>query len=68
MITKKQNDITFIPPMRQDDHGWLNVDGEILLITNIHSFDDFGVEQDTLTLENGREFVTQDNGDTFWED
>ena len=68
MITKKQNDITFIPPMRQDDHGWLNVDGDILLITNIHSFDDFGVEQDTLTLENGREFVTQDNGETFWED
>ena len=67
MITKKQNDITFIPPMRQDDHGWLNVDGDILLITNIHSFDDFGVEQDTLTLENGREYVTQDYGDTFWE-
>ena len=53
--------------MRQDDHGWLNVDGDILLITNIHSFDDFGVEQDTLTLENGREYVTQDYGDTFWE-
>ena len=68
MITKKQNAITFIPPMRQDDPGWLNVDGDILLITNIHSFDDFGVEQDTLTLENGREFVTQDNGETFWED
>ncbi len=67
MITKKQNDITFIPPMRQDDHGWLNVDGDILLITNIHSFDDYGVEQDTLTLENGTEYVTQDCGDTFWE-
>ena len=67
MITKKQNDITFIPPMRQDDHGWLNVDGDILLITNIHSFYDFGVEQDTITLENGREYVTQDYGDTFWE-
>ena len=53
--------------MRQDDHGWLDVDGDILLITNIHSFDDFGVEQDTLTLENGREYVTQDYGDTFWE-
>jgi hypothetical protein len=65
MITNK---ITFIPPLKQDDHGWLDIDGDIIRITNIHNFDDFGVEQDTLTLEDGREFFTQDGGNTFRED
>ena len=53
--------------MRQDEHGWLNVNGEILRITNIHTFDDFGVEQDTLTLDDGSEWITQDGGSTFRE-
>ena len=66
MMIEKTN-ITFVPPFRQDDHGWLDIDGEILLITDIHSFDDFGVEQDTLTLEDGSEYITQDGGNTFQE-
>ena len=66
MMIEKTN-ITFIPPFRQGDHGWLDIDGEILLITDIHSFDDFGVEQDTLTLEDGSEYITQDGGNTFRE-
>ena len=68
---EKEN-ITFIPPVGDDGTskpklGWLNVDGKIHCITDIHNFDDFGVEQDTVTLEDGREFVTQDGGSTFWE-
>ncbi len=51
--------------MRQDDHGWLNIDGDTLLITSIHSFDDFGQSLDTLTLEDGQEVYTFDEGETF---
>ena len=71
MRATKEN-ITFIPPVGDDgtskpEHGWLNVNGKIHCITNIHSFADFGVEQDTLTLKDGREFVTMDGGETFSE-
>ena len=64
--------ITFIPPINESPFdpspwGWLRVNGETLRITNIHNFDDFGVEQDTLTLEDGSEWVTQDGGSTFYE-
>ena len=67
MIMKRNKNITWIPPIDSNQHGWLHVDGEINVITDIHNFDDFGVEQDTFTLEDSREFVTQDGGDTFWE-
>ena len=64
--------VTFIPPVGDDgtskpEHGWLNVDGKIHCITDIHNFDDFGVEQDTLTLDDGSEWITQDGGETFHE-
>ena len=65
---KTKDKITFLPPLRDDEHGWLNVNGEILRITNIHHFDWNGHEQETLTLENGSEFITQDEGNTFHED
>jgi len=64
MMIEKAN-IAFIPPFRQGDHGWLDIDGEILLITNIHSFDDFGQSLDTLTLEDGQEVYSYDEGETF---
>jgi len=69
---KTKDKITFIPPINESPFdpapwGWLRVNGETLRITNIHNFDDFGVEQDTLTLEDGSEWVTQDGGDTFGE-
>ena len=60
-----KTDITFLPPLRQDDHGWLNIDGEILRITNIHHFDDFGMSMETLTLEDGQEVYSYDEGSTF---
>tara|TARA_Y100000310_G_scaffold70332_1_gene65963 strand:- start:685 stop:888 length:204 start_codon:yes stop_codon:yes gene_type:complete len=65
---KTKDKITFVPPVNvNDEHGWLNVNGEILRITNIHTFDDFGVEHETLTLEDGSEYFTQDGGSTFRE-
>ena len=64
---KQKNKITFVPPLQDNEDGWLDVNGEILRITNIHHFDDFGVEQETLTLEDGSEFITQDEGNTFRE-
>ena len=67
MIMKQKENITFIPPIDSKQHGWLHIGGEIHVITNIHSFDDFGVEQDTLTLDDGRELVTMDGGETFSE-
>ena len=62
---KTKDEITFVPPLKNDEHGWLNVNGEILRITNIHHFDDFGCEQETFTLEDGQEFISQDEGHTF---
>ena len=73
---KVKEKITFIPPMDDDGTpkqftypklGWLNINGKIHCITNSHSFDDFGVEQDTLTLDDGSEWITQDGGLTFQE-
>ena len=60
-----KNKITFIPPIDSKQHGWLHIGGEILVITDIHHFDDFGCEQETFTLEDGQEFISQDEGHTF---
>ena len=60
-----KTNITFLPPLRQGDHGWLNIDGKTFLITNIHHFDDFGMSMETLTLEDGQEVYSYDEGSTF---
>ena len=78
MIMRKEN-ATWIPPV--DDgtskpaHGWLNIDGKAWQVTNIHSFDDFGVTLDTFTIERGnavdrkdretKEIYSFDEGETF---
>lgn len=59
--------VTFVPPLRQGENGWLNIDGKTFRIVNIHTFDDFGVEHETLTLEDGSEYFTQDGGETIRE-
>ncbi len=64
MIIKKEN-VTFVPPIRQNENGWLNINGEIIRITNIHHFDDFGQTLDTFTLEDGQEVYSLDEGETF---
>ncbi len=50
------------------DHGWLELDGEMGEITNVHNFDDHGCTRDTLTIERDgtkKEIYSSDEGDTF---
>ena len=65
---RSMKNITWIPPIDSKQHGWLHVGGEINVITDIHNFDWNGHEQDTFTLEDGREFITQHGGETFREE
>ena len=60
---KQKENITFIPPIDSKQHGWLHIGGEIHVITNIHSFDDFGHTLETFTLEDGQEVYSQDEGE-----
>jgi len=57
---KTKDEITFIPPLRNEEDGWLNINGDILRITNIHHFDDFGHTLETFTLEDGQEVYSYD--------
>ena len=59
---KTKQSITFIPPIDHAEDGWLNIDGDILRITNIHHFDDFGHTLETFTLEDGQEVYSYDEG------
>lgn len=66
----KKEDINWIPPVRDNDHGWLNVNGEIMLITNWHHFDDFGQTVETVTVkcdETGAEseYYSMNEGETW---
>ena len=66
-IMREQN-ITYIPAHgNRVEYGWLKINDESVRVIDINSFDEQGAEQDTLTLKDGREFVTQDGGSTFWE-
>ena len=76
MVIKKEN-AKWIPPLPPECqngtnwHGWMNYDGEILEITNIHSYDDYGVSLETFTLErDGQkiELYSYDEGETFISD
>ena len=53
---KRENKITFVPPLRDNEEGWLNINGESIRITNTHHYDDFGQELLTYTLEDGSEY------------
>jgi len=67
--------ITFVPPFRKDDDGWLDIDGKIWQIINWHSFNDFGQTLETVTIERGNQVdlskrvratvYSQDEGQTF---
>lgn len=60
---------TWIPPTGEfNHHGWLRIGKDIWIITNIHSFDDFGATMDTFTIElDGeiKEIYSYDEGETF---
>ena len=65
MMIEKTN-ITYIPSFGNvADYGWLEIDGECVRVVDIHSWDDFGHTQDTFILEDGREYISQDEGETF---
>ena len=56
--------------MRDNDLGWLNVNGEIMFITDWHHFDDFGQTVETVTArcdETGEaiEIYSMDEGETW---
>jgi len=59
-------DITWVPPLRNNEHGWLNVEGKMWLITNWHHFDDFGQTIETVTARSPAgeltEFYSMDEG------
>ena len=64
----KETNITYIPSFGNiADYGWLEIDGECVRVVDIHSWDDFGQTQDTFILEDGREYISQDEGETFQE-
>ena len=64
-----KDNITFIPPLRNDQHGWLNINSIIWNIDSIHSFDDFGASLDTLTVSHETlgttEVYSHDECETF---
>jgi len=67
---KTMENISWIPPLRDDETGWIKIDGVVWEITNWHTFDDFGQTLDTLTIINRmtgeqKEVFSQDEGETF---
>jgi len=68
MIATKEN-VTWIPSTGEFlHHGWLDIAGDIFIIVDIHSFDDFGTTLDTFTIEkDGKrsEIYSYDEGETF---
>ena len=64
------NKITWIPPLQDNELGWIDIDGTIWNIIDWHTFDDFGQTLDTLTIKNpfdGKqlEVFSKDEGETF---
>ena len=60
MIIKEEK-ATWIPPLDQAPstgcraYGWLDLEDEIWLISNLHHYDDYGVSLETYTITNGKE-------------
>ena len=48
MMIKEKN-ITWIPPLKNNEDGWLAIGGVNWFITNWHHFDDFGQTFETVT-------------------
>ena len=72
MIIKTER-ATWIPALDDPaedvtNHGWLDLNGEIWTITNLHQFDDLGGTLDTLTIEKDgetKEIYSYDELETF---
>ena len=55
-----KEDVRYMPPLRDEDHGWLIIKGENWLITNWHHFDDFGQTIETVTVKHPLNNETQE--------
>lgn len=60
-------DIRWVPPIREADNGWLIVNGEQMVITNWHHFNDFGQTIETVQARCGttgevEQFYSLDEG------
>jgi len=68
---KEKLDITWMPPLRSWEDGWILVNGVQFHITNWHSFDDFGQTMETVTAKSASdeeiEVYSMDEGQT-WHD
>ena len=65
MMIEKTN-ITYIPSFGNiADYGWLEIDGECVRVVDIHSFDDCGQTQDPFIVEDGKEYISQDECETL---
>ena len=67
-VTKE--DITWMPPLRSAEHGWLIVEGKSWFITKWHHFDDFGQMIETVDAKNGEtgetnQFYSLDEGQSW---
>ena len=67
---EKNKKITWIPPLTDNELGWISIDKVCWVITNWHTFDDFGQTVDTLTIKNPftgeqKEVFSNDEGETF---
>jgi len=62
----QEEEIRWLPPLRDNDHGWLTVEGEQWLITKWHHFDDFGQTIETVEAKSPQghvdEFYSMDEG------
>ena len=74
MITKKENKIRWMPPLKQlqdaglNYHGWIVIDRETWEITKWHTYSDFGADLETLTITKDgetKEIYSTDEGETF---
>ena len=73
MDVKEKAEISWMPPLRGGDHGWLIIDKVPWLITSWHHFDDFGQTMETVhafCAQSGEsdEFYSTDDGRTWIED
>jgi hypothetical protein len=69
---KRLKKITFIPPLKKDEFGWMRIGEEICAIKSWHTWDDYGYEIEIVevTHNNGEveEIFSDDDGDTWRHD
>ena len=66
---QKKKKITFIPPLRKGEFGWIRIGEETCLIKSWKTWDDYGYEIEIVEIvrNNGKveEIFSDDDGDTW---